>query len=83
MSRTTTLLLILPLLLCSTPSYTARHMAADTTKMVKHQDKDGVKTTEIEESCEGIIEVECLMRRTLTAHIDYIYGEDYIKEKQN
>ncbi|KAG8364186.1 hypothetical protein BUALT_Bualt19G0100800 [Buddleja alternifolia] len=28
-----------------------------------------------EESCDGIGEDECLMRRTLQAHIDYIYTQ--------
>ncbi|KAL3618895.1 hypothetical protein CASFOL_037123 [Castilleja foliolosa] len=29
----------------------------------------------INESCQGVGEDECLMRRTLTAHIDYIYTQ--------
>ncbi|XP_052209670.1 phytosulfokines 3-like [Diospyros lotus] len=29
-----------------------------------------------EESCQGIGEEECLMRRTLAAHVDYIYTCD-------
>ncbi|KAF7811096.1 Phytosulfokines 3 [Senna tora] len=32
---------------------------------------------EAEESCEGIGEEECLMRRTLTAHLDYIYTQKH------
>ncbi|KAK9163633.1 hypothetical protein Syun_004535 [Stephania yunnanensis] len=28
---------------------------------------------EMEESCGGVGEEECLMRRTLAAHLDYIY----------
>lgn len=28
-----------------------------------------------EESCEGVGEDECLMRRTLAAHTDYIYTQ--------
>lgn len=28
-----------------------------------------------EESCEGLSEEECLMRRTLLAHTDYIYTQ--------
>ncbi|KAJ7946184.1 Phytosulfokines 3 [Quillaja saponaria] len=30
---------------------------------------------EVDESCEGIGDEECLMRRTLAAHIDYIYTQ--------
>ncbi|PWA75979.1 Phytosulfokine [Artemisia annua] len=74
MSRTTTLLLI-ALLLCSTTSYAARHMAADTTTR-SHQNEGGGEPAEIEEGCEGIGEEECLMRRTLIAHIDYIYTQN-------
>ncbi|XP_039137374.1 phytosulfokines-like [Dioscorea cayenensis subsp. rotundata] len=29
----------------------------------------------VEESCEGVGDEECLMRRTLSAHIDYIYTQ--------
>ena len=32
----------------------------------------------VDENCEGLGEDECLMRRTLAAHIDYIYTQ---KEK--
>ncbi|KAI3794143.1 hypothetical protein L1987_36770 [Smallanthus sonchifolius] len=72
MSRPATLLLILALLLCSNPSHAARPAA---TTITKHQNKGGVETAEIEEGCEGLGEDECLMRRTLVAHIDYIYTQ--------
>ncbi|KAK4262431.1 hypothetical protein QN277_027990 [Acacia crassicarpa] len=29
------------------------------------------------ESCEGVSEDECLMRRTLAAHLDYIYTQKH------
>ncbi|XP_076896040.1 phytosulfokines 3-like [Bidens hawaiensis] len=71
MSRPTiTHLLILALILCSNPSDATRPVA---TTVTKQQNKDGVET--IEESCQGIDEDECLMRRTLVAHIDYIYTQ--------
>ncbi|KAD7479318.1 hypothetical protein R6Q59_008189 [Mikania micrantha] len=73
MSRLATLLLILALLLCSTQPYAARPVSA--TAMTKHQNKGGVETAEIEEGCEGIDEDECLMRRILVAHTDYIYTQ--------
>ncbi|OAY23062.1 hypothetical protein MANES_18G048700v8 [Manihot esculenta] len=31
---------------------------------------------ETEESCEGVGEAECLTRRTLAAHVDYIYTQN-------
>ncbi|XP_038996154.1 phytosulfokines-like [Hibiscus syriacus] len=30
---------------------------------------------ELEDRCEGIAEEECFMRRTLAAHVDYIYTQ--------
>ncbi|KAL7141540.1 hypothetical protein ABFS83_08G060200 [Erythranthe nasuta] len=37
-----------------------------------------VKTTgQVEDSCKGISEDDCLMRRTLTAHLDYIYTQNH------
>ncbi|KAK4777564.1 hypothetical protein SAY87_017751 [Trapa incisa] len=33
------------------------------------------KAMEVEASCEGMGEDECLMRRTLVAHIDYLYTQ--------
>ncbi|KAK9061919.1 hypothetical protein SSX86_019103 [Deinandra increscens subsp. villosa] len=76
MSRPATLLLIIALLLCSKPSYSARPIATSTAAMTNHQTtKGGVETAEIEEGCEGIGEDECLMRRTLVAHTDYIYTQ--------
>ncbi|KAI3519360.1 hypothetical protein L1887_08409 [Cichorium endivia] len=72
-TTTTTIFLILALLLFSTPPYTARLTAAT---MTKHQNKGSGETAKIEEGCEGIGEEECLMRRTLVAHIDYIYTQN-------
>ncbi|RDX79891.1 Phytosulfokines 3, partial [Mucuna pruriens] len=39
---------------------------------IQHQD-----VVEVDESCEGIKDDECLMRRTLAAHIDYIYTQKH------
>ncbi|PIN21101.1 hypothetical protein CDL12_06202 [Handroanthus impetiginosus] len=36
-----------------------------------------------EASCEGVGNEEYLMRRTLTAHIDYIYTQDHPKHKHH
>ncbi|KAJ9175084.1 hypothetical protein P3X46_013666 [Hevea brasiliensis] len=39
-------------------------------------DFDQAEKVEVDEdSCEGVGEEECLMRRTLAAHIDYIYTQ--------
>nr|AAV33646.1 phytosulfokine precursor [Avicennia marina] len=31
----------------------------------------------VEENCQGLGEEECLMRRTLNAHLDYIYTQHH------
>ncbi|KAK9287061.1 hypothetical protein L1049_015470 [Liquidambar formosana] len=41
----------------------------------QHGDVEGAKNVEVEENCEGPGEEECLMRRTLAAHLDYIYTQ--------
>ncbi|KAG2329494.1 hypothetical protein Bca52824_000674 [Brassica carinata] len=66
------------LLLCSTLTYAARLTPTTTTSSYR---EDSVKETEgdkaEEESCEGIGEEECLIRRTLVAHTDYIYTQNH------
>ncbi|KAK6916300.1 Phytosulfokine [Dillenia turbinata] len=42
---------------------------------VSSQNGDKGENVEVEESCEGVGEEECLMRRTLAAQIDYIYTQ--------
>ncbi|XP_059630272.1 phytosulfokines 3-like [Cornus florida] len=37
----------------------------------------GVKNIEADEACEGVQKEECLMRRTLVAHTDYIYTQEH------
>ncbi|KAL8472863.1 hypothetical protein ACS0TY_029254 [Phlomoides rotata] len=32
---------------------------------------------DVEDSCNGVSEDECLMRRTLVAHLDYIYTQNH------
>ncbi|XP_031379053.1 phytosulfokines-like [Punica granatum] len=41
----------------------------------QHEGVENEKAMEIDDSCEGIGEDECLMRRTLAAHIDYLYTQ--------
>ncbi|KAH7850960.1 hypothetical protein Vadar_005239 [Vaccinium darrowii] len=70
---------MLALLLCSTLSYSARplpHPLEDSPVETHHGGVDARKTgAAVEESCEGVGDEECLMRRTLAAHIDYIYTQ--------
>ncbi|KAM0057806.1 putative phytosulfokine [Helianthus debilis subsp. tardiflorus] len=68
MSRATTLFLVLSLLLLLSPLLSSARPEPTTTRTPS-------KGVEVEEGCEGIGEEECLMRRTLVAHLDYIYTQ--------
>ncbi|KAI8532601.1 hypothetical protein RHMOL_Rhmol11G0226300 [Rhododendron molle] len=47
---------------------------SDATPMkTQHEDVNEVEVEGI--NCEGVGEEECLMRRTLAAHVDYIYTQ--------
>ncbi|GFY99442.1 phytosulfokines 3-like [Actinidia eriantha] len=78
MSKITTLFL-LSLLLCSTLSYAARPQPLPVEDSPAKTHLPGVEATHhgemVDESCDGVGEEECLMRRTLAAHIDYIYTQ--------
>ncbi|PHT98247.1 hypothetical protein BC332_32839 [Capsicum chinense] len=65
--------LLLLMLTCATsrPMSTPYH---DVTPMEHSKDK-AVRKDELEDRCEGVGEEECLMRRTLEAHLDYIYTQ--------
>ncbi|CAF2046376.1 hypothetical protein BRARA_I03344 [Brassica rapa] len=73
-----TTIFIMALLLCSTLTYAARLTPMTTTSSSR---EDSVKETEgvkaAEENCKGIGEEECLIRRTLVAHTDYIYTQNH------
>nr|BAC53658.1 preprophytosulfokine [Zinnia elegans] len=71
MSRGTTLFLIITLLLVLSPAISSvRPEPTITATTAPHKD------VEVQEGCEGTIsEDECLMRRTLVAHLDYIYTQ--------
>ncbi|CAK7330225.1 unnamed protein product [Dovyalis caffra] len=78
--RVSTVCIIAVLLLSFTLTYAARPEPtfADVTPMDNlHGDNAEVETVQMEESCEGVGEEECLMRRTLTAQIDYIYTQKH------
>ncbi|MBA0551773.1 hypothetical protein Golob_022639 [Gossypium lobatum] len=42
-----------------------------------NQQQQAQGVVEVEDSCEGVAEEECLMRRTLAAHTDYIYTQNH------
>ncbi|XP_058219623.1 phytosulfokines-like [Rhododendron vialii] len=57
---------------------TALTYARPAPDLVKTQNQDAAtESNEIdhEENCEGVERDECLMRRTLAAHLDYIYTQ--------
>ncbi|EEF37131.1 phytosulfokines 3 [Ricinus communis] len=75
-------LFLVALLLCSTLIHASRpEPAFSNGSLPKNQQDQGVNQEEhaemVEESCEGVGEEECLMRRTLAAHIDYIYTQKH------
>ncbi|KAL7199551.1 hypothetical protein ACSBR2_021777 [Camellia fascicularis] len=74
MSKLPTLCMVASLLLFFTLTCTARPEPAfhSVTPMKTQHTDVGV---EVEESCEGVGAEECLMRRTLAAHVDYIYTQ--------
>ncbi|MBA0851449.1 hypothetical protein Goshw_020012 [Gossypium schwendimanii] len=61
-------------LFVSTLSFAAR-TAPRFPANTQQQQAQGV--VEVEDSCEGVEEEECLMRRTLAAHTDYIYTQNH------
>nr|Q9FS10.1 RecName: Full=Phytosulfokines; Contains: RecName: Full=Phytosulfokine-alpha; Short=PSK-alpha; Short=Phytosulfokine-a; Contains: RecName: Full=Phytosulfokine-beta; Short=PSK-beta; Short=Phytosulfokine-b; Flags: Precursor [Asparagus officinalis]BAB20706.1 preprophytosulfokine [Asparagus officinalis] len=71
-SKAITLLLIALLFSLSLAQAARPLQPADSTKSV-HVIPEKVH----DEACEGVGEEECLMRRTLTAHVDYIYTQDH------
>ncbi|KAM6564123.1 hypothetical protein CsatB_024121 [Cannabis sativa] len=76
-----TLFLISLLLFCSTITYAARPepgFSAINTSKTQHGVVEAEQVESGDEiSCEGIGEEECLMRRTLVAHTDYIYTQKH------
>ncbi|CAK7339728.1 unnamed protein product [Dovyalis caffra] len=77
--KVTTLFLI-ALLLCSTLTYAARPKSGFPSGSLAKNPPKFVEADHAEvmvESCEGVGEEECLMRRTLAAHTDYIYTQKH------
>ncbi|KAJ0039854.1 phytosulfokines 3-like [Pistacia vera] len=69
--KVATLFMILLLVLFSTLSYAARPEPAFPNASPAKTQVDNVA----EEDCQGGSDEECLMRRTLVAHTDYIYTQ--------
>ncbi|CAH2064590.1 unnamed protein product [Thlaspi arvense] len=73
-----TTIFIMALLLCSTLTYAARLTPMTTTASSKDISVKEIEEDKVEEeSCKGIGEEECLIRRTLVAHTDYIYTQNH------
>ncbi|PIA29479.1 hypothetical protein AQUCO_06000083v1 [Aquilegia coerulea] len=77
MAKLTSLFFIV-LLLCFTLSFAARPNPdhKDSQSKTQHAAIAKDKGVKVDESCEGMGEEDCLMRRTLAAHTDYIYTQD-------
>ncbi|KAK4486646.1 hypothetical protein RD792_006785 [Penstemon davidsonii] len=76
MAKATTFLLVALLLCFSLCSATRRGPSFNDKVEVKHEVK--IEGGQVEEAgCQGIGEDECLMRRTLVAHTDYIYTQNH------
>ncbi|KAK9066983.1 hypothetical protein SSX86_014307 [Deinandra increscens subsp. villosa] len=76
MSRATIvfLTLLLALFFMFSSSSEARLVPEALTSTVSATTQKGVQV--VEDSCEGVGKEECLERRTLVAHLDYIYTND-------
>ncbi|XP_062101602.1 phytosulfokines 3-like [Humulus lupulus] len=78
-SNLKTLFLIALLLFCATLTYAVRPEPGFSAINPAKTQHGVVKAEQVEASdeisCDGITEEECLMRRTLVAHTDYIYTQ--------
>ncbi|CAN6450085.1 unnamed protein product [Victoria cruziana] len=71
------LLFVVAFLLVSSAFVTSRPMPSSTTTAPSSSPTDAQlpSVDEAEESCENLKDEECLFRRTLVAHTDYIYTQ--------
>ncbi|RWR82496.1 phytosulfokines-like protein [Cinnamomum micranthum f. kanehirae] len=64
------------LLLFSLTSASRKVLMDPSDSPLKTQQGGGAEMSkDVEEGCEGVGVEECLMKRTVGAHIDYIYGQ--------
>ncbi|XP_020676365.1 phytosulfokines 5-like [Dendrobium catenatum] len=76
MAKAVAFFIFMTLLLCISSTHAAsRHPAADEPSSAQGFDEE-----QADLSCDGVGEEECLMRRTLVAHIDYIYTQGKIHD---
>ncbi|GMH13646.1 hypothetical protein Nepgr_015487 [Nepenthes gracilis] len=73
MSKLITLFALLLILLSFTLSYAARREHDQLKNQFENIEKESIKAAD--EICEGLEKEECLMKRTLAAHVDYIYTQ--------
>ncbi|XP_019239598.1 PREDICTED: phytosulfokines-like isoform X2 [Nicotiana attenuata] len=80
MSKASASFFFIILLLSVALSYAARpeptFHEATLSNNIQNQDVVEPKQVGKEESCKGVKEEECLERRTLAAHLDYIYTQN-------
>ncbi|KAK6125279.1 hypothetical protein DH2020_041023 [Rehmannia glutinosa] len=74
MSKATTLFIVALLFfsLCS-----AARLGPTVVDKVEAKNEVKAEKAQVENSCQGIGEDECLMNSTLTAHLDYIYTQNH------
>ncbi|KAK7386349.1 hypothetical protein VNO78_26528 [Psophocarpus tetragonolobus] len=70
-----TALFFITLLLCYMLAHAARPQPAFHQESMAKSHPQSVEA--VDESCEGVGEDECLMKRTLAAHVDYIYTQKH------
>ncbi|KAL7207993.1 hypothetical protein ACSBR1_029864 [Camellia fascicularis] len=75
MTKLTTLLMVALLLSPMLTKATARPRPSTVKTQLRDGEAELIDEIDNEESCEGVNKEECLIKRTLVAHIDYIYTQ--------
>ncbi|KAG7034274.1 Phytosulfokine, partial [Cucurbita argyrosperma subsp. argyrosperma] len=72
-------LLLLLHLLCNRPppAHAARPAPVFASLPTQGLDENLTDSENMDEKCSGVSEEECLMRRTLVAHLDYVYTQKH------
>ncbi|KAH9610009.1 hypothetical protein KSS87_011196 [Heliosperma pusillum] len=76
MAKITSVLFIFALLVSSTSLVHSARTLISTPRNVQEKETGQIKMEDAE-NCHGLNEEECLMRRTLVAHTDYIYTQSH------